>query len=1034
MANNYVSFRPQSVLLPTYLRFSMSNAAFEKMSPDISVVRKMLQALSNRNTLLITKRRSRNPQAVSDDRYQVHTAMGIYECVAVDDNRALLIIGYRENTLDDQNYAMKDGVCFRTSQGIVVQVKSQKYNVFYDICNGAVLDNNAYEATEMSGSVAVIRREVARFDVVSQEIEETVATEDYQPEKKLMNLLQLSENYSILASELEKKHADMLGKIPYTSISALEFDRIDRVAYSFGVSGLDENTFKAGVQVEIEDRQEKTHVAEIIELVKKDSDSPATAMVLLFHEHIDISEFQQSGWFTLSFSPVNKEVQLAANEKIRNGEAAAKYMDTVFGRNQSRGFEHKDLSQVKAKLMQKKYPPNESQMKAIEAGINSRDVFLVMGPPGTGKTTVILEWVKYFVTQEHKRVLVSSQNNKAVDNVLARIADEKDIDIIRIGSEAKLQSEVVPYMFENKVKVLRRHIVENADEKMQLLSQIVAPWKEYQQSMDELARAELEQKQANQAFDKVAGGIFRMKYDKLSALYETYVEQRDRKKRLAAKIQTLQAKIDRYEHRGIFLRILLYFSNRRDQRDIRQDISFYDAAVNREAKAIREYNALRLEYQEIYDQLRTVEFAAVHRCMQNRAAILNRLQQKPEKEPGNIWGLFDNICSHPVRTVVDCDAVRGLLVKEMVRAEALREVMGDWKTEVDSRQNYALNEIVLESVDLVGATCIGINSQKRFANLDFDVTIIDEAGQIQVHNALVPMSVSNHLIMLGDHKQIPPTADEELLDLCRENGVATELLEKSLFEKMYYDLPEANKIMLDTQYRMPGEIADTISEWFYQGEYFSPDFKRGLKSLIPQLSDRPYVIIDTSREKNRYEKKIEGAGSSNELEARIVADLIRFLAADPETDLKEIGVISAYKSQVKLIKNKIARFLPKELVAEMAATLDSYQGQERDIILYSFTKSAATAPNRRRIGFLNELRRLNVAMTRCKKMLVLIGDMSFLGGCEHCDRTEDGEPIYEKSEKQFSDFINKMVADVQSGRGEQISYTEFRKRIGGGEK
>jgi superfamily I DNA and/or RNA helicase len=65
------------------------------------------------------------------------------------------------------------------------------------------------------------------------------------------------------------------------------------------------------------------------------------------------------------------------------------------------------------------------------------------------------------------------------------------------------------------------------------------------------------------------------------------------------------------------------------------------------------------------------------------------------------------------------------------------------------------------------------------ANLDFDVTIIDEAGQIQVHNALVPMSVSNKLIMLGDHKQIPPTADQELMDLCVENGVKTELLEKS---------------------------------------------------------------------------------------------------------------------------------------------------------------------------------------------------------------------------------------------------------------
>lgn len=113
----------------------------------------------------------------------------------------------------------------------------------------------------------------------------------------------------------------------------------------------------------------------------------------------------------------------------------------------------------------------------------------------------------------------------------------------------------------------------------------------------------------------------------------------------------------------------------------------------------------------------------------------------------------------------------------------------------------------------------------------------------------------------------------------------------------------------------------------------------------------------------------------------------------------------------------------------MVATLDSYQGQERDIILYSFTKSSNDSPKKRRIGFLNELRRLNVAMTRCKKMLILIGDMEFLGGCEHCDKDDSGHLIYDKSEKQFSDFINKMVSDVKKGRGELISYQEFVRRV-----
>ena len=439
---------------------------------------------------------------------------------------------------------------------------------------------------------------------------------------------------------------------------------------------------------------------------------------------------------------------------------------------------------------------------------------------------------------------------------------------------------------------------------------------------------------------------------------------------------------------------------------------------------------MRNKYTQEYELLRDVDLPNLTMALEDEEDALKDINIMPPMRKENIWGLFQSCYQVTVKTADDCVRQQKLIAEDKKKASKLRNAILMWKGEMENQQNYALNEIVLESVDLVGATCIGINSQKRFANLDFDVTIIDEAGQIQVHNALVPMSVSNKLIMLGDHKQIPPNADQELVDLCEENGVKPDLLSMSLFEKMYYELPEANKIMLDTQYRMPAEIADTISEWFYDGKYYSPDFKKGLPSLIPQLSTKPYVIIDTSKESNRYERKIEGAGCDNSLEASIIFDLISEIAENPENDLKEIGVISAYKSQVKLIKNKLGKLLSKEEINEMVATLDSYQGQERDIILYSFTKSSKDSPKKRRIGFLNELRRLNVAMTRCKKMLILIGDMDFLGGCLHCDKDDEGDLIYDKSEKQFSDFINKMVKDVKSGRGDFISYQDFKKKVG----
>lgn len=1024
--NEFVDFKPQDALLPTFIRFSITKKAFGSMSSNMNEALAMLTALSGSRVILITRGKDAGL-------YEVYTNDGTYLCTVSDDNNALLIIGYYKNSLMKQNNAMKNGICFRLSAGVIIQIKlTQPYEIYFDIQNGKRFADNACSDINVINSISVIKEHVAMSEDDNQDAD---VEEEYHPEKKLLNLLQVAESYSILSSELEEKNANILGNIPYTSIDSVEYDRVDRVAYQFGVHKLDENTFKVGVQVEIEDKKQEKHAAEIIEFVKKDSDTPATAIVLLFNEHIDISEFNRTGWFNLSFSTVNKDVQLAANEKIKTGEAAAKYMDVVFGRNSSNGFDKKDLSKVKAKLLEKKYPPNESQMNAIFSGINSRDVFLVMGPPGTGKTTVILEWVKYFVTQEHKRVLVSSQNNKAVDNVLARIADEKDIDIIRIGSESKLQSEVIPYMFENKVKTLRESIIQNSDKKMSDIDRILQIWRHYISNVEKAATLADKVEKSREQFRTTVSGEFAPLYNEMNQIYQDYISVNSQRKSNISVIKDLNEKIVKYENdsKGI-MKFISSFAYKYNQKKIIEAVRQYDELKKSETTLVNRYNTIRNKYQREYELVRDVDFMSVYMNILDSENAMKKLQGKPAKYPENIWNLFDTARKFEIKTIEDCRQMLAMVKAEMHRAEKLRSALTMWRDETESQQNYALNEIVLESVDLVGATCIGINSQKRFASLDFDVTIIDEAGQIQVHNALVPLSVSNKLIMLGDHKQIPPTADQELMDLCDENGVKHDLLQKSLFEKMYHDLPDENKMMLDTQYRMPAEIADTISEWFYEGKYFSPDFKKGLNSQIPALSKMPYVIIDTSKESNRFERKIEGAGSSNALEAQIVSDIIRFITQNPENDLKEIGVISAYKSQVKLIKNNISKFLPQELVGEMVATLDSYQGQERDIILYSFTKSSNLSPNSRRIGFLNELRRLNVAMTRCKKMLILIGDMDFLGGCMHCDKSESGEVFYDRSEKQFSDFINKMVTDVKNGRGELITYREFISRMKVGDK
>jgi len=365
------------------------------------------------------------------------------------------------------------------------------------------------------------------------------------------------------------------------------------------------------------------------------------------------------------------------------------------------------------------------------------------------------------------------------------------------------------------------------------------------------------------------------------------------------------------------------------------------------------------------------------------------------------------------------------IIEEIARISARLEVLREWEKTVLYQNNYALSDALFESVNLVGATCIGINSQKKFANMNFDVTIIDEAGQIQIHNALVPMSRSPKLIMLGDHKQIPPIANDYVMQRCSEDGVDTKLEEISLFEDIFTKLPDTNKVLLDTQFRMPAEIADILSEWFYEGKYLSGKNKQGIKPIFPEIFDACFIVVDTGDVDKRFEEKV--VGYINRYEAEVISRLLRYMVNKEHPkhlDSTKIGVISPYGNQVKLLVSMLRKIaeIGKD-ASEIAATLDSFQGQERDVIIYSCTRSNQKPHDAKgRIGFLKELRRLNVALSRPKELLVFVGDIKFLSSCTY------GEG--EGSPKEFSQFIQLIMQRVNEGKGQYIKSGELLERIG----
>jgi superfamily I DNA and/or RNA helicase len=320
---------------------------------------------------------------------------------------------------------------------------------------------------------------------------------------------------------------------------------------------------------------------------------------------------------------------------------------------------------------------------------------------------------------------------------------------------------------------------------------------------------------------------------------------------------------------------------------------------------------------------------------------------------------------------------------------------------------------LIRSADVVGATCIGVATDARFEDLDFDLVIADEAGQIHVMDLLVPLVRARRAVLVGDHLQLPPVVEPEIVQKIRENETENQeiglWLEKSLFERLIErpDTPESHKVMLDTQYRMPRPIADFISRQFYGGKY-----KTGSeKPHEDPFFESPLVFIDTMKEVRHYEQRSEDSqGYFNQTEARIISDL---LLAYQKEDL-QAGVIVPYRKQAEVIRRELRQRQAgwsEEALATRIATVDSFQGKEMDVILFGFTRSNPDG----RIGFLAELRRLNVSLTRARRQLVLVGDSVTLSN------TPD---------PAFAKFFTALLVSVKSTPKAYLSSHELARMLG----
>ena len=315
------------------------------------------------------------------------------------------------------------------------------------------------------------------------------------------------------------------------------------------------------------------------------------------------------------------------------------------------------------------------------------------------------------------------------------------------------------------------------------------------------------------------------------------------------------------------------------------------------------------------------------------------------------------------------------------RQQLLKEA-SRMQDEAEQLEHYIVADI-LAKTDVVTATLVGASAQAA-KGMRFRTLFIDEAAQALEAASWIPILKAERVIFAGDHYQLPPTVKSFE---AQKQGLGETLMEKCA--KRHQAIGQPVDAMLEVQYRMHSDIMNFSGQYFYKGQLKAHESvaRTRLSADVP-----PLTFIDTAG--CGFQEKVdpETLSTYNEDEGlMLLRHLNQTLATLGVERVKEesisIGVIAPYRAQTKWLTEQVEGFEKlKALKSQITVdTVDAFQGRERDVIYISLVRSNTEGA----IGFLADERRMNVAMTRAKMRLVMIGDSATLGSHDFYNKILD---------------------------------------------
>jgi ATP-dependent RNA/DNA helicase IGHMBP2 len=290
------------------------------------------------------------------------------------------------------------------------------------------------------------------------------------------------------------------------------------------------------------------------------------------------------------------------------------------------------------------------------------------------------------------------------------------------------------------------------------------------------------------------------------------------------------------------------------------------------------------------------------------------------------------------------------------------------KSDADQLEFYIVNDL-LQNAQAICCTLVG-SSHPVLRGRKFKTVFIDEAAQALEPACWIPLLRSERAIFAGDHQQLPPTI--------KSFEAAKQGLSTTLFEKGIKRHPDCVN-MLQVQYRMNEQIMKFPSRYFYDNKLVAHE---SVKSWLLAPNQAPIDFIDTAGCGYTEAQDPETLSRFNKEEADLLVNQVEALVNEIGlenwiADQISLAVITPYRAQVDYLQNIADQSSTLHQIQKFFSinTVDAFQGQERDVIAISFVRSN----DKNEVGFLGDIRRTNVAMTRARKKLIMVGDSATLG-------------------------------------------------------